>query len=116
MTIRNRMQVLMLSGFAGAVFAPGYAAADNAQLSNPAVQDSPSAPASTSAQAAAREPTDPFAALAAYAPAAPTNAPLLTKAPPPTDACTSFEHFRDTDCSLTWHGITIYGTYDIGAG
>src|ERR1700683_2158507 len=40
-----------------------------------------------------------------------------TKAPPPTGAaCASYEDFRDTDCSLTWHGITLYGTYDVGAG
>jgi predicted porin len=41
--------------------------------------------------------------------------PYPTKAPPPA-ACTSYEDFRDTDCSLTWHGITLYGTYDVGAG
>jgi predicted porin len=118
MTIRNRMQVLMLSVFAGAVFVSGYATADDAQQSNRAVQAPPSVPANTSAQPAAKDPTNPLAALAAYAPIAPTNAPpLLTKAPPPADrACTSYENFRDTDCSLTWHGITIYGTYDIGAG
>jgi predicted porin len=43
--------------------------------------------------------------------------PYPTKAAPATPAaCTSFEDFRDTDCSLTWHGITLYGTYDVGAG
>jgi len=30
--------------------------------------------------------------------------------------CTSFKEFTATDCSLTWHGITVYGTYDIGLG
>jgi hypothetical protein len=39
-----------------------------------------------------------------------------TKAPPAGAACASYEDFRDTDCSLTWHGITLYGAYDVGAG
>ena len=100
------MQGLALSVLAGAVFVPAYAEAQDAQKSTSAVQ------------AATPDPTNPFAALAAYAPIAPTNAPpLLTKAPTPTNrACKSYENFRDTDCSLTWYGITVYGTYDIGAG
>ena len=32
------------------------------------------------------------------------------------DACTSGHEFATTDCTLTWHGITVYGAYDIGAG
>jgi predicted porin len=32
------------------------------------------------------------------------------------DACASGREFATTDCTLTWHGITIYGAYDIGAG
>ena len=32
------------------------------------------------------------------------------------DACTSGHEFATTDCSLTWHGITVYGAYDIGLG
>jgi predicted porin len=32
------------------------------------------------------------------------------------DACTSGHEFATTDCSLTWHGITVYGVYDIGIG
>jgi hypothetical protein len=56
-------------------------------------------------------------ARAADAPVPDTPPPYPTKAAPPTStACTSFEDFRDTDCSLTWHGITVYGAYDIGAG
>ena len=56
-------------------------------------------------------------ARAADAPLPDTPLPYPTKAAPSTNtACTSFEDFRDTDCSLTWHGITLYGTYDIGAG
>jgi predicted porin len=31
-------------------------------------------------------------------------------------ACASFEDFVATACPLTWHGITIYGVYDIGVG
>jgi predicted porin len=32
------------------------------------------------------------------------------------DPCTSGHEFATTDCTLTWHGITVYGAYDIGAG
>ena len=32
------------------------------------------------------------------------------------DACTSYHEFSSTDCTLTWHGITLYGAYDIGVG
>jgi predicted porin len=32
------------------------------------------------------------------------------------DACTSGHEFVTTDCTLTWHGITVYGAYDIGVG
>jgi predicted porin len=32
------------------------------------------------------------------------------------EACTSFQDFVGTACPLTWHGITIYGAYDIGVG
>jgi predicted porin len=32
------------------------------------------------------------------------------------DACTSGHEFLTTDCTLTWHGITLYGAYDIGVG
>ena len=32
------------------------------------------------------------------------------------DTCTSGHEFATTDCSLTWHGITVYGAYDIGVG
>ena len=30
--------------------------------------------------------------------------------------CTSAHEFATTDCTLTWHGITLYGAYDIGVG
>jgi predicted porin len=32
------------------------------------------------------------------------------------DACTGLQQFNTTDCSLTWHGVTVYGTYDVGVG
>ena len=30
--------------------------------------------------------------------------------------CANGHDFATTDCALTWHGITLYGTYDVGAG
>src|SRR5277367_3314889 len=44
---------------------------------------------------------------------APEAARALSTGP---DACTSFHEFATTDCSLTWHGITVYGAYDVGVG
>src|ERR1700691_1565610 len=32
------------------------------------------------------------------------------------DACSSGHEFLTTDCTLTWHGITVYGQYDVGVG
>ena len=32
------------------------------------------------------------------------------------DACASGHEFATTDCTLTWHGITVYGAYDVGIG
>jgi predicted porin len=46
----------------------------------------------------------------------PARAQATPAAPSTPEPCTSFREFRDTDCSLTWHGITIYGAYDIGLG
>jgi hypothetical protein len=31
-------------------------------------------------------------------------------------ACASVQDFLATDCPLTWHGITLYGAYDVGLG
>jgi predicted porin len=36
--------------------------------------------------------------------------------PKTPDPCTKGHEFATTDCTLTWHGITVYGTYDVGAG
>ena len=33
-----------------------------------------------------------------------------------TDACANGNEFATTDCTLTWHGITVYGAYDVGVG
>ena len=38
---------------------------------------------------------------------------LQVKAP---DVCASGKEFATTDCTLTWHGITLYGAYDVGVG
>src|ERR1700722_3881271 len=32
------------------------------------------------------------------------------------DACASGHEFATTDCTLTWHGITLYGAYDVAVG
>jgi len=32
------------------------------------------------------------------------------------DPCTSGHELLTTDCALTWHGITLYGAYDVGVG
>ncbi|MGA8773355.1 MAG: porin [Terriglobales bacterium] len=32
------------------------------------------------------------------------------------DPCTSGREFATTDCTLTWHGVTLYGAYDVGVG
>jgi predicted porin len=34
----------------------------------------------------------------------------------PPDPCTSGHEAATTDCTLTWHGITLYGAYDVGIG
>lgn len=36
--------------------------------------------------------------------------------PSSPDACASGQEFASTDCTLTWHGITVYGAYDVGVG
>ena len=93
------------------------ASSAHAQQANPAAQALSPVSANTSVQAAGKDHTNPFAALA-YAPDTPTKVPpLQVKVAPTLDrGCANYEQFRDTDCSLTWHGITIYGAYDIGAG
>jgi predicted porin len=48
-------------------------------------------------------------AMAAF----PASAQTEAKTP---DPCTSGHEFATTDCTLTWHGVTLYGAYDVGAG
>jgi predicted porin len=36
--------------------------------------------------------------------------------PPSPEGCASFHEFVATACPLTWHGITLYGAYDVGLG
>jgi predicted porin len=50
-------------------------------------------------------------ALAQTAPSASGAAPAAT-----SEGCGSFAEFATTSCPLTWHGITIFGTYDAGFG
>src|SRR4029077_16911516 len=44
---------------------------------------------------------------------APAPAPV---APPSSAGCASFDDFMNTACPLARHGITLYGTYDVGVG
>jgi len=44
------------------------------------------------------------------------TAELAPAAPPTSEACASFQEFVATACPLTWHGITVYGAYDVGVG
>ncbi len=36
--------------------------------------------------------------------------------PKAADVCASGHEFATTDCALSWHGVTLYGAYDIGLG
>src|SRR4030088_3645490 len=45
----------------------------------------------------------------------PTKASPAVEASPPKP-CTDASSFISTDCQLTWHGITVYGTVDAGFG
>jgi predicted porin len=45
------------------------------------------------------------------------NSATAPAAPPTNASCGSAVNFlSDDDCPLTWHGITLYGTYDVGVG
>ncbi len=45
-----------------------------------------------------------------------TKAPVVTAAvtPPPPSACGSLPDFILTACELSWYGVRLYGTVDIG--
>jgi len=51
----------------------------------------------------------------AHAADRPTAEPAAA-APPTPAACASVQEFRATDCPLTWHGVTLFGVYDVGVG
>ncbi len=57
---------------------------------------------------------------ATYATSALADEPMLTKAapmayaPPPPAACGSVYDFFFTACPLSWYGVTVYGTVDMG--
>jgi len=58
---------------------------------------------------------------AAMAQQSPGGAPTPMVTPRPgaeaqAAGCTSVRDFLETDCPLTWRGITVYGTYDVGVG
>lgn len=63
-----------------------------------------------------------LAAAAAFGVAGGAHAadlPTTKPAPPPTlgpTSCTDPIQFVTTDCALSWYGITIYGTVDMGVG
>jgi predicted porin len=50
-----------------------------------------------------------------YANAQSAEPPLPVKGPP-SNNCGSVQDIWNTDCPLTWHGITLYGAYDVGVG
>jgi predicted porin len=61
------------------------------------------------------------AAIALCGAAQASDLPVYTKAPPPLTpaplvSCTSAVQFFVTDCPLTYYGITVYGTIDVGGG
>lgn len=56
-----------------------------------------------------------LSAIACVARAEPAAEPALA-APTVPEACSSFKEFVATACPLTWHGITLYGAYDVGVG
>ena len=55
--------------------------------------------------------TAAFPAWAQTAPAA-----SATETDKNKTGCANGHDFATTDCTLTWHGITVYGAYDAGAG
>jgi predicted porin len=56
-----------------------------------------------------------LASGSALAQTAPPNSGVAA-ASSPIEGCGSFREFATTACPLTWHGITIFGTYDVGVG
>jgi len=56
-----------------------------------------------------------WAAEPAASKAAPASTPAATSASAPK-TCTGVWDFIETDCQLTWYGITLYGAIDAGFG
>jgi predicted porin len=54
-----------------------------------------------------------FSSTLAFGQDATVDAKTQLKTP---DPCASGREFATTDCTLTWHGITVYGAYDGGVG
>jgi predicted porin len=52
----------------------------------------------------------------AHAQVAPPPAPAPTTDASTPEACGNFHEFATTACPLTWHGITLFGTVDVGVG
>src|SRR5258707_13920359 len=65
--------------------------------------------------AAAGAASGAWAADAAATKAAPTSTSATTSASAPK-TCTGAWDFIETDCQLTWYGITLYGVIDAGYG
>src|SRR6185437_11677587 len=58
-----------------------------------------------------------LAALAAVLTRTPAvQAQNVPQPAPGAPACENSHQFAATDCTLTWHGITIYGAFDVGLG
>ena len=53
-------------------------------------------------------------AVGAPTPDLPANISAPAVAPPLPGACGSISQFATTNCQLTYHGITVYGTIDLG--
>jgi predicted porin len=54
-----------------------------------------------------------FSSTLVFGQGAAVDAKTQSKSP---DPCTIGHELVTADCALTWHGITLYGTYDAGAG
>jgi predicted porin len=57
-----------------------------------------------------------LASASALAQTAPNASTTPTDSDSAAEACGSLKEFATTSCPLTWHGITIFGTYDVGVG
>ncbi len=64
-----------------------------------------------------RAPKQPFADAMRSGTSSAVGQVASAKAQPSgPDPCASGHEIAATDCTLTWHGITLYGTYDVGVG